>query len=77
MALIKSHPLGPNKAWQKARQREIEADLQYAWALMEPWPQKWQVEDADERYGEGLPVHCIKPAIFSHAAWLSKCNSSV
>lgn len=62
MSLIKSHSLGPNKAWQKARQREIDADLKYAWTLMEAWPQKWQIDEADERYGEEL-LKLIKPFV--------------
>lgn len=54
MSWIKPHRPGVNKAWLKARQREFDADLDYARGLMEKWPRAWQIDDADERYGEGL-----------------------
>jgi hypothetical protein len=54
MPPIKSHLPSLNKAWLRARQREIDADLEYAWHLMERWPGSWQIEDKDLKYGEGL-----------------------
>jgi hypothetical protein len=62
MTWMKSQTFRPNKAWQQARQREIDADLQYAWALMEKWPQSWQIDEADESYGEGL-LEQLKPFV--------------
>ena len=62
MASIKSHPLGPNKAWLQARQREIDTDLRYAWALMDRWPESWKIDEGDLRYGEGL-LEQFKPFV--------------
>jgi hypothetical protein len=54
MPSIKSHPFLPSKAWQQMRQREIDADLDYACTLMQKWPESWQIDDTDESYGQGL-----------------------
>jgi hypothetical protein len=62
MPSIPSYRPGLNKAWLKARQREIDADLEYAWALMHEWPRSWQIDDTDESYGEGL-LKELKPFV--------------
>jgi hypothetical protein len=62
MPSIKSHLPPVNKNWLKARQREIGADLEYAWALMENWPHSWEIDEGDRIYGEGLLQH-FKPFV--------------
>jgi hypothetical protein len=62
MTAMKSQTFRPNKAWQQARQREIDADLEYAWALMEQWPRSWKIDEADEIYGEAL-LKELKPFV--------------
>lgn len=62
MTRMKSQTFRPNKAWLKARQREIDADLEYAWTLMEKWPRSWRIDGPDESYGEGL-LKELKPFV--------------
>jgi hypothetical protein len=62
MPPIKSHPLPVNKMWLAMRQREIDADLHYAWSKMQHWPAAWEIDELDRAYGQAL-LDELKPFV--------------